>query len=444
MSLHSLNAVLIFTLIVATFQKFSFKNGTATALITCLFFLVSPYQTENIIWVATLHYQIGMLCLLGGIYFLMKGRTNLLPLHLAFVVSLLTLEISLVFPALWVLVFVLWRKSWIEVIGQIVIPQAVIIVLYFLFTKLLKGTYFPHYGADHISGWSLFVVLSTMLKYCFKIFGFAHFLEYPLREKIYGWCDIPVHVYTVWVSVAVIMVVALKTKFKQEIKLIAGAFFFAFILLLPVLNMYFMLLNQVENDRLSFFATPFLYFIPAFIFTRFPVYIFLPLTVFVLGVMKKLLGLYTWYWISAAEIQQRTLDTYKWFDKDKVYILNLPQNFGGAYIFRKEWRFGGAMLVKNNRDISKQITEVAGQNLYKMDDGVKVTVIDSVTCDISKNGWGWFWNGSLGAHDYETDDFVFKLYEYSYVVKFKHPLKPNEVLIYQNGGNWEEVKRSTQ
>lgn len=438
--LHCLNALLIFMLIVAVFRKFSFRNGTVAAIITCLFFLVSPYQTENIIWVATMHYQIGMLCLLGGMSFLINERNNLWLLHLVFVVSLLTLEISLVFPALWVITFAIWRKSWTDAIKRIAIPQAAIIVLYFLCTKFLKGSFFPHYGADHISGWSLFAMLSTLLKYYFKIFGFVHFMEYPTREKIYGWCDSPFHVYLVWISVAAIILLTFKTKFKKEAKLLVVAFLFVFFMLLPVLNMYFMFLNQVENDRLSFFATPFLYFIPAFILSQFPVYIFLPATIVVLGIMKKFLGLYTWFWINAAEVQQRTLDTYKWFDKEKVYILNLPQNFGGAYIYRKEWRFGGAMLVKKNHDISKQIKEVAGQNMYDMDDGVKVTVTDSVTYDVSKRGWGWFWNGSLGAHDYETEDFSFKLHEYTYIVKFKHAIKPNEAVIYQNGGNWEEAK----
>lgn len=303
----------------------------------------------------------------------------------------------------------------------------------------------PHYGVEHLEGWSPVIIFSTLLKYFFKLFGFVHFMEYPVREKLYGWCNDYKHVLLVWGTVAAVFsILVFKTKFKREAKFVVVLLLFAFIVLLPVLNMYFMFLSNIENDRLSFFATPFLYLTAAFLITRFPAYVYLPISIGILLLMKKLLGLYTWYWINAATVQQHTLDSFRWFDKEKVYILNLPQNFNGAYIYHKNWRFAVAMLVKNNHDILKQIETVAGQNMYDINDGITVTPIDTATYNISKNGWGWFWNGPFGATDYETDDFIFRLKENGYTVKFKHPLKESDVVVYQNGGNWEEANKFTQ
>ncbi|MCX6198489.1 MAG: hypothetical protein NTY88_04590 [Bacteroidetes bacterium] len=443
--LYCLNTLLIFKVAETALSKLNFINSTAAAFIACLFFLVSPYQTENMIWVATMHYQIAMLCLFSGILLIIQNKTSLFWLHLFFAVSLLTLEITFVFPAIWVITFLVFRKSVAEALKKIIAPQVFIIIFYFISMKLIKGFFMPHYGVEHLEGWSPVIIFSTLLKYFFKLFGFVHFMEYAVREKAYAWCDDLKHVFWVWGTViASLSFLAIATRFKREAKLVIVLLLFAFLVLLPVLNMYFMFLSSVENDRLSFFATPFLYLTAAFLITRFPAYVYLPISIGILLLMKKLLGLYTWYWINAATVQQHTLDSYRWFDKEKVYILNLPQNFNGAYIYRKGWRFGSAMLVKNDKNILKQIETVAGQNMFDMNDGVSVTAKDSVTYLVSKNGWGWFWRGPLGAYDYETDDFVFKLEEKSYTVKFKHPLKESDVVVYQNGGNWEEANKFTQ
>lgn len=443
--LYSLNTLFIFKISEAVLQKFSFKNSSSAAFITCLLFLFSPYQTENMLWVATLHYQIAMLCLFTGILLIIQNKNSFLVIHLFFIVSLLTLEITLVFPGIWVIVFVFYRRSFAEAVRKIILPQTFIILFYFISMKLIKGVFIPHYGVEHLAGWSPLIIFSTLLKYFLKLLGFVHFLEYPVREKIYGWCDSYAHVLPVWFGVAAALsFFALKTKYKREAALVIVLFLFSFIALLPVLNMYFMFLNRVENDRLSFFATPFLYFAFAFLLTRFPFYIFVPITIFILVVMKKMLGLYTWYWINSAEIQQRTLDSYNWFDKKKVYILNLPENFGGAYIYRRQWRFGSAMLVIKDKNILQNIDAVAGQNMFDINDGVAVEQLDSLNYHVSINGYGWFWGGVLGARDYETEDYIFRLTGHSYTVTFKHPLKSDEVIIYQQAGYWHEIKPNTQ
>ena len=99
--LYCLNTLFVFKISETVLQKLSFTNSTSAALLTSLFFLVSPYQTENMLWIATMHYHIAMLCLFTGILMIIQNRSSLLWLHVFFAVSLLTLEITFVFPAIW-------------------------------------------------------------------------------------------------------------------------------------------------------------------------------------------------------------------------------------------------------------------------------------------------------------------------------------------------------
>lgn len=438
-ALFSLNALFIFHVSKNVLEKYSFSRSFAAAFIACLFFIFHPHQTENVLWFATMHYQIAMLCLLAGILLIIHNK-SIWVLHALFILSLLTIEITLVFPAIWATTFLVFRKDISETFKKIILPQAFAIAVYFLATKFLKGSFIPHYGTEHLQGWSPLVMLSVFTKYLLKILGFVHFASYETREKIYNWCDSTIHILPVWISVAVFFFILLKTKFTREAKFVLALLGFSFIALLPVLNMYFMFLMQIENDRLSFFALPFLSLLTAFLLTRIPVVVTVPVTVFALVVMKKFLGLYCWYWINASEVQTKTLESYRWFDKKKVYVLNLPQNFGGAYIYRRPWRFACAMGLCKDKNIEQQIEVVAGQNMFNASDGVTVEKTDSLLCKITLEGWGWFWNEQVGAYDYETEDFRFKLIDKTYSLHFKHPLQNDEAIIFQHGGIWQELK----
>lgn len=438
LGLFALNALLIFVISNEWLRHSSISNHKAAALLAAIFFLFSPYQTETTVWIAAVHYQVGMLCLLTGIIVAAK-RSAMLLLHVLFVFSLLTIEMTLVFPAIWVMAYVVSGKSFFDAVRKIILPQAVVIVLYFLFTWLSKESPVPHYGTEHLQGWSVNIA-GTLLKYFVKFFGCAHFFDYPMREKIYAWCEAPMHYVPIWAGLLLALALVAKTSYRREAKTTAQLLFAIVIMLLPVLNLYFMVLNRIEQDRYLFFASPFMCLLLSFLITRFSFFIYIPSAIGILLLMKKLLGIYTWCWINAAEVQERTLDSYRWFDKSKVYVLNLPQNFDGAYIFRREWRFGGAMLVLKDKDVLNQVKAVAGQNMSALTDGVNVERIDSTTFRVSKIGGNWFWNGSMGAADYETEDYSFKLQPETYTVQFKHSPGKNDAVIFHRAGYWEEVK----
>jgi hypothetical protein len=76
-------------------------------------FLVSPYQSENVIWAATSHYSLTLFVLLFGIHwicdFMNSGASieSIIVFHSLFIFALLTLEISFFFPVIFFLVFLI-------------------------------------------------------------------------------------------------------------------------------------------------------------------------------------------------------------------------------------------------------------------------------------------------------------------------------------------------
>jgi len=191
--LHSINAVLAFGFLKRIFTNQGFPAAGPGALVAALLFLVSPYQTENVIWGATLHYATSMLCMWAIVWlyasYLDAGKGWKLGLiYLIFGFSLLTLEITMVFPGLFMLFFGwLWQptRSWtvvFKLLLTIALPMGLIIVLYIGATYLLKGHYIGHYGDSHLQ-FEVVQTISTFWQYTAKLLGLAHFL--PWKDKIY-------------------------------------------------------------------------------------------------------------------------------------------------------------------------------------------------------------------------------------------------------------------
>jgi hypothetical protein len=95
--LHALNTTFIFKAFQKLYTAFALQNGLWIALLGSILFLVSPYQSENIIWAATSHYSLTLFVLLYGIHwicdFMNKGASikSIAIFHSLFIFSLLTL-----------------------------------------------------------------------------------------------------------------------------------------------------------------------------------------------------------------------------------------------------------------------------------------------------------------------------------------------------------------
>lgn len=449
LGLFSLNSTLLLFFFYRMANDMGWKNPRQTAAAVSALWICSPYLSENVIWAATLHYQLAMASMWITLYvlrkaFLQKNIRYTLPALIIWSISLTCHEISLVFPGIWViyLFFLAKRKhqSATSFITGLSLLSFGMIVLYFFLTFLREGQWMPHYGTEvHLAHLQLSTLFSAYGKYLLKILAGAHFLSYEQRTSVYALADQKLFLFGF-----VAGVVAFYSLFPGWRKLLQSVFMLsllAFCALFPVLNMFFMILLPVENDRLAFLAMPFIYAIPALLLQYIPLFSRYLLVAGLLTISVSFQQQIRLDWILAAAIQQNAVNTWQWENASKVFVLNNPQNVNGVYVFRDNSRLGDALLVFRGVQAADQYVPVAGLNFIKPDDGVNVNRLDSLTIRIDKNAWGWFWHNRVGATDYETPDYSFELHEKGYELRFKRALRPDEHIVFLNKKYcWEEVR----
>jgi hypothetical protein len=149
-------------------------------------------------------------------------------------------------------------------------------------------------------------------------------------------------------------------------------------------------------------------------------------------------------WASNKVIQTSLLQSFSAEKADHIYLLNVPDNFNGSYMFRSfapDNSFAETLWLKEGMDIRPKVTQVLSYNMIKLNDGVSVEVVDSNSLKVTFNQWGnWWWQGGIGAANYSTADFtvVIDEWSHSYTISFKTK-KSNAVYLYQDGGIWKKV-----
>jgi hypothetical protein len=240
-------------------------------------------------------------------------------------------------------------------------------------------------------------------------------------------------------------VVYYSIKFNRKYLLLSALFLLFALFVFPVLNLYFPYYIKIEADRYCYVPSAFL----------------LGCMVPVIGWLKNIykysiLCLYLAFsinflhynissWHMASELQYSLEKDFRWWSSPRVYILNRPDNFRGAYMYRSTYQNAFApSFLKYGADTipGTAITEVLGYNLNRKTDSVIVENAGVNKLKVTLSEWGiWYWWQTMGATGYE--DTLVKVrvddYGHSYVVEFKNK-RPGDVIIYSAGGKWREVK----
>jgi hypothetical protein len=450
---HTANAYFGYTLFAKIFENKQIAHGRLAALCGTVLFLLSPHQTENVVWGATLHYGSSMLMLWGGfrLYgkFLAQHRYIYLALfYLLFLIALTTLEIALVFPGLFFIVFAFlwhkdftWRNIW-ECCRYIALPMAALLLLYFVANKYVHGSFIGHYGEEHTKTLFTMQSLSTMLQYFAKHLFYIHFFNYATRDAIYSVLSNPMMPVAV-IAAGIILTFLLAKKYpgiKMHIYIVWTIFILCSITLIPVCSMYFMYLNQVQNDRLGYFFSMFLFMLFALVLSVTGKRMLIATGAVIIILDIFLLQDITARWKHAAQIQETALETFSWQHAETVYVLNQPCYFNGVYIFRNDMRIDRSLSVLKDIDMYGQIEEIAWTNMYSLLDDVIVKQVDTLSVQVTLSDWGrWFWVNDQGAQDYSNDTVQvdFDALNHSYTAHFVRPPGKNDVVLYFTPGGWK-------
>ena len=456
--LHGLNAYLVFKL--STKLLNHFKTPTRhelTALIIGILFLIYPYNLEAVIWKACLHYLIVTFLMLNGLlltvrYFRSPRTKLLIYIHLLFVLSLFTLELSFSFPLI-TLAFIIFQKYGLSKerfwsnIRLLFIPQVLILAFYLLLTRLSLGSYIGHYGADQHLILSSDLILGNAWKYFCKNICFSHFWTFNLKSTLYNSLGtVIVYGSMTLASLLILLVGLFKWKnISSFIRLSGFQLVLFFIALSPIITLFFSWVLLFENDRYGYFAS--IFFLGSLVclisgiksaWIRYGLLI--SYSALCLFFFVKVVT----YAHQAGHLEKQLVQNFNFeIHEGEIFILGIPDNYQGLYLFR-DYENQAAFLKKSlafyehKTPISKLI-DVAQFNAMSPQDSIVVLLKDDGAFHVlfgqTRN---WFWQKGIGLSSYETEDYKVEKKKGYYQLNIKDK-KPNQLFIYPQGGKWKHM-----
>ncbi len=455
-SLHAFNAFLSYIIFSRLFQQYKIKRAASISLIGALLFLLSPYQTEVLVWRACLNYLLVTAFILLSLFSLIRyleteKRTYHFGIHGCFLLALFTFELSLVLPLLAISFYTSWL--WLNKRPQyfsryfikISLPQFGLMAGYFLLNKWMVGRWIGHYGAATHLKFSLTTMSNTLLKYSIKYLFFVRAYPHQYKVQIFSFCDKYGGIILCLIVASSLFFSLYKKSINREktaIYLLLGA---AFILtLLPVLNLYFYSLQHIENDRYGYLASLFGLMLLTFFLFQLPKFLrYILLTTYLTAAIFLLIQT-NQIWKESTEVFYSLLADYRWQDAENVVILNVPDNYQGAYLFRiigQKSGFQDALTYIHQKKVKGKIWEVTQYNMARTTDGVTVLKNKPNQLKVTFNQWGnWFWRNGIGVGPtHQRSIYTAHFKGQYYLLDLKNP-PANTVYIYQDGKEWKEVE----
>lgn len=477
--LHGLNAFMVFKVFGRMLQNVAIEKGPAIAFVAALFFLVSPYQTEAVVWAATIHYLICVaLCLIcTGLvvkYFessTERPRSQSLPLNskehlrsrpatkhymamailsfVCFMIALYALEIALMLPFILIafLAFMYFNtfsfRKILNAFGIFVLPQFVGIFLYFLHSRMKFGQWIGHYGADTHLNFSPEMVGTNLNLYLLKFTTFFRYIPVTEKNHVFKAASEPVFAFGILILIGLLILFSLgliflnkkSTQNKTKLKVVL-VFFFTFIAALwPVINLETTSLIDIQSDRYGYFASIFFYLLLSSLLFFLAKRVVWTLSFFWIAASIFLLVETNKNWKIAGIVGKGLIENYKWFEARKIYVLNVPDNVGGAYLFRNGFR--ESIEKHHNRKVEARVIRAVWYNWQEVEDCVAVKTLgpNQVTATLMDPRKWWIYYGA-GANSYDKETQKFEMKGRSYTLTFKDFDPQQDLVIYPCGTDW--------
>ena len=458
-SLFALNGLLVFRLFVYLFNKLEIPHSTAIASIGILFFMLSPYQAEVMVWRASFHYLTGFAMMLSLVHLSLQYIDNQQIKYwvwaiIIFFCSIFSLEFFLFTPFVVLIIMVFLylnfpqsfdlKNALIRFVG---IPLSMI-VGYFILYRLTHEKWIAHYGSKNHAALISPESFATYGKYVAKYLCFIRHFKHTTKETIFSYFSTPSVSWLILglvLTTAVLGLVLLKKMSKRN-RLIFLSFALFSLLLAPVMTLYFSYTLLTENDRYGYMASAFLFMGLALILSKLPRFLYYSISIIYLSLSTYLLLKTNRIWYKSEKVFTDLVKQYTEGDAAEVLILNAPDNYEGMPMFRvlaEESGVKEAIEIHHRRKLNTRMIDVAQYNMTTPDDGAHVRVDSANQIMVIFNQWGnWWWRAGKGATNYENDLYKIK-FDYKgcgncYQLTFKNN-NPRRVLLFQVGNQFKTV-----
>ncbi len=449
MAVHSLNALLFYLVAIKLLTNVKHTQAILVAFVTALLFLVLPYHTEVLVWGGAFNYLLVSLFVLLHSNFMMwflknnDLRSAMLAI-ISFSLAVFSHEWGLfLLPADLILLVFYFGSNQTKTSARsfvFLLVMLIITVVYF-YNQFLHGQIIGHYGAETHLRLNPASLLQALFKYILKLLLFQELFPYSIQNAVY----ISFEKKSVLILLLGCFVLLLLTgiwlclKNKQKAGLLfTGLLLFA-IFLFPVLNLYFPYWTQIQGDRYCYLPSAFFYLsVLSLLFQK----------------HKSMAILFCWFfifsslyflhkknenWDNAGHLASRLMQDFPKDSTKNFYLLNVPDNFNGAYMFRNLGKscFAQTMRMRTGKDRNYQITDVQSYNLLSPYDSVIVSVLDSNTLHVELGSTGsWWWRGQHLNNDFMSVSEDANGHSYNVMFKKKGN---NDEFLYQTGPEWRRV-----
>jgi hypothetical protein len=450
---HGINTYLLFLASGKMMNAFG-KSNLLIPFFCALLFLVHPNQTEAVVWKVCAHYLIATGSVLIVLYalfsfYLKQEKKYKYYALIAFVLGLFSTELTFCVPfmiAIFMLfVFVQKQELVKSYLWQFFVPVLLVQLAYLLLNRLLIGDFVGHYGAEVHLNFDLIAILSAELKYALKGLVFMRYFIHSIKMDIVGVVSSLGFLIPFYLVLALIYFKLFYRWNKQrvitKILVLSSLFFMASIL--PVSNLYVLLLLLIKNDIYGYLSIAFIAIIVVNILFVLPHYLKYTLLTAYLLTSFCLQRVSIMYWQQSAEVLNALVDDFRWYDATKVYILCAADNIKGVPIFstvRDLSLLDDYLFIHKKRTDLPEIEDVYLFNMARPTDGLSVEVLSDNTASVTFNQWGnWLWRNLLGASNRDNERFKTKMKSKGFDFE-RRDKRPGVVYIYQDGLKWKEVE----
>lgn len=459
--LHAYNVTMVYFVLRSIQQALRLKHAHWTSLLVAFSFLISPLNTEPIIWYACMHYLITFGCIFSILWCLINWQKFPLPslgciISTLYLIAIFSLEVSYATILLIVLIFIIFRnilftnKQILKLGSVTLLPMLLLTIGYFVLTRLTYGKWIGHYGVNAVVNNSIWSITGKFFCHLLKdIFFLNHYTDRhavnSFLQTQYGFSII----FFLIVGGCLFLLFFRNHQISPKWRFLLWLFFSLGAIYAPTCTLFFYDFMNIQADRLEYFISPFIFGLLLFMFFQINQQTVRNIIVACyLSIQLYLCSSNIAAW-SGNRLLQENLIIHSNFPAGKrIFVLAAYTNFRGVYGFGVDQMVPQFQtmyqVLTHGKNNETEVQMVAYFNMNKMTDGVQVSVVNDSTLKVELSQWGtWFWADLMHGLVSKKE----KCYQIVKDEELNHYMlvtftdkKPDDVYIYQVGNQWKYVK----